>query len=80
MFFLVVGVILGVLKFMDVAPVTSLAWWMVLVPFGLAVLWWEFADSTGLTKKKEMAKESRRKQEREERNREAIGLGTKKKR
>ena len=44
MAFLVLGVLLLALWLGDVGPFGELAWWWVALPFGLAVLWWEFAD------------------------------------
>ena len=43
------------------------------LPFVLAVLWWAWADWSGHTKKKTMQRENRRRDERIERNRVAMG-------
>lgn len=50
MYFLVLGLALLVLKYNELGPVAGWAWWVVLSPFGLAVLWWAWADWSGLTK------------------------------
>jgi small Trp-rich protein len=51
-----------------------LAWWWVLSPFALAVLWWGWADSTGYTKRKAMEKMDQKKKDRIEKQREALGI------
>ncbi len=81
MYFLGIGLLLMVLKYMEIGPVATWAWWMVLTPFGLAVLWWAWADGTGYTKRKAVERENARKQARIDKNRQAIGtLSSKKKR
>jgi small Trp-rich protein len=74
MVFLILGVILLVMKMTAFGPVAEWSWWIVLAPFGLAVLWWYFADATGLTKKRAMDKMERRKTERRERALDNLGL------
>ena len=74
MAFLILGLALLVMKLMAFGPVAEWAWWIVLAPFGLAVLWWSFADATGLTKKRAMDKMERRKAERRERALDNLGL------
>lgn len=74
MAFLVVGVLLLALWLGDVGPFGQLDWWWVAVPFGLAVLWWEFADSSGWTKRRAMDKMEQRKVQRREQQMEALGL------
>ncbi len=81
MYFLGIGLVLMILKYMEIGPVATWAWWMVLTPFGLAVLWWAWADGTGYTKRKAVERENARKQARIDKNRQAIGtLSSKKKR
>ena len=48
---------------------------MVIAPFGLAVAWWAYADSTGLTQRRAIAKMEKRKADRRQRDMEALGLG-----
>lgn len=74
MFFLLVGVIGVLLKYLEIGPVATLDWWMVLIPFALAVLWWWWADASGYTKRKEMEKMDKRKQERIDKQRDAMGM------
>lgn len=80
MYFLGIGLLLLVLKYMEIGPVATWAWWMVLTPFGLAVLWWMWADGTGYTKRKAVERENARKQARIDKNRQAIGTLSSKKR
>ena len=46
-----------------------------LAPFALALVWWMFSDSSGLTKRRAMERDDRRKQDRRDRNIDAMGLG-----
>jgi len=46
----------------------------VLAPFGATALWWAWADSTGYTKRKAMEKMEQRKQDRINKNKEALGM------
>ena len=77
MWFVVIGVLLILLKLIEFGPVDGLSWWWVLSPFVLAVLWWEFADKSGYTKRKEMDKMDARKEERRQRSMDALGQGDK---
>lgn len=86
MAFVLIGVLLIVLKlggFVQFNKDEFWAWAIVLSPFPLAVLWWWFADSTGLTQKKAMNALDAKKAARREQQMEALGQfrpGTKKKR
>ena len=79
MYLLGLGLVFLVMKYLEVAPVAAWDWWVVLSPFGLAVLWWTWADATGYTKKKVMERENARRQDRIDKNREALGTLVKKK-
>ena len=79
MFFLLLGVLGVALKFFAIGPVAALAWWIVLIPFALAVAWWAYADASGYTKRKVIQKENERKQERIDRQRSALGMLTSRK-
>ena len=74
MYFLLVGVIALALRFFEVAPVAGWSWFIVLAPFALAVAWWAWADSSGYTKRREMDKMAKRKEERIEKQRVAMGM------
>jgi small Trp-rich protein len=69
-----VGLVLLVLKLADVMVVGSLSWWVVLSPFGLAALWWAFADYTGVTQRRVMADQDERARKRREQQYEALGM------
>lgn len=74
MFFVVIGVLLIGLKVAEIGPIAAWSWWWVLAPFALAAVWWQFADSTGLTKKREMDKMEARKAERRKKNFNNLGM------
>ena len=78
MYFLILGVMLLLLKYLEIGPVAAWSWTVVLAPFGLAVLWWAWADWSGYTKRKEMEKMEKRKHERIDKHKEAMGISPKK--
>jgi small Trp-rich protein len=61
MAFLLIGLVLLILKWLELGPVATWSWWWVLAPFAAAVLWWQWADSSGYTKRRAMEKEAARK-------------------
>ncbi len=75
MAFLVLGILLLALKMAEYGTVATWSWWLVLAPFGLAVLWWGFSDAIGLTQRRAMDKMEQTKADRRNRNLEALGLG-----
>jgi small Trp-rich protein len=74
MAFLILGILLLALKLAEFGPVATWSWWMVLLPFGLAAVWWGFVDSIGLTQRRAMAKMEQTKVDRRNRNLQALGL------
>jgi len=83
MYFLMIGVALLAMKYLEIGPVAAFPWWVVLSPFAMAVAWWSWADASGYTKKKAVERENQKKQARIDKNRENLGMGaapTKKKR
>lgn len=74
MYLLLLGLVLLILKYMEIDPVSGWAWWQVLLPFGGAVAWWLWADNFGYTKRKAMERELERKEKRLERDRKALGI------
>lgn len=78
MYFLFIGVLGLILKFLEIGPLAAMSWWLVLSPFALAVVWWAWADASGYTKRQEVQKMDDRQQKRLHKQREAIGLATKK--
>ncbi len=80
MWLIVVGVLLLLMKVAEVGPGADLSWWWVLAPFGLAVLWWEFADKTGYTQRKAMDRLDERQKARREEAMTKIGTSEKQRR
>jgi len=64
MLFFLAGVVLLALKFFEVAPVAGWSWWVVLLPFALAAVWWTLADRLGYTARKAAARDEARKKKR----------------
>ncbi len=79
MYLLLIGIAGLLLKYLEIAPVASWNWLVVLSPFALAVVWWAWADATGYTKRKEVEKMDKRKQERIDKQRDALGMLKKRK-
>jgi small Trp-rich protein len=77
MYLLITGVVLLLLKYFEVGIVAGLSWWWVLSPFALAVAWWAWADFSGYTKRREMDKMDQKKQNRIDKQRENLGIKTK---
>ena len=50
----IVGVVLLALKLLGLSPVAGWSWWWVLLPFALAALYWQIADSAGWTQRAAM--------------------------
>jgi len=73
MYLLGIGIVLLLLKYLEIGPVAAWSWLLVLLPFGLAIAWWAWADATGYTKRKAMEREDKRRLARIEKNRVAIG-------
>ena len=74
MYFLVIGVLGLGLKYFEIEPVSSLSWWLVILPFGLAALWWAWADASGYTKRIEMKKMDERRLKRIDKQRKSMSL------
>jgi small Trp-rich protein len=81
MWFIVVGVAMLVMNFAGIGPVGQWTWaerwWVMLLPFGLAAVWWAIADSTGMTQRKAMDKDDAKRDARRQKHMEALGLGVK---
>ncbi len=78
MWFLMLG-LLGVgLKYFEIGYVATLSWWIVLIPFALAMAWWAWADAYGYTKRKVVERENARRDERIDRQRSRLGMLTSK--
>ncbi|HEX6016506.1 MAG TPA: TIGR04438 family Trp-rich protein [Burkholderiaceae bacterium] len=74
MWFVVIGCALLTMKMTEFGFAADWSWGWILLPFGLAIAWWTFADASGLTRQREMDKLDERKQERRRRHMDALGL------
>lgn len=74
MYLLVIGIATLLMKYLEFGPVAAWPWWAVLLPFALAVVWWWWADTSGYTKRLEMQKMDKRKENRIAKHREAMGM------
>lgn len=79
MYLLLLGLVALALKYLEIGPVATWSWWIVLSPFAAAVCWWYWADAFGYTKQREIDKMDKRKQDRIDRQQEAMGMLTRKK-
>lgn len=81
MYFLFLGIALGLMKYLGLGFMQGLSWWVVGAPFVAAVLWWSWADRSGYTARKAMERDQARKRERIEKQRRSMGpAGSDKKR
>ena len=67
MVFVGVGLVLLLLKYFAIGPVAAWEWWQTLVPFGLAVVRWSWADYSGHTKRRAVERMNKRNEERKQR-------------
>ena len=74
MYLLGLGIVLVLLKYLEIGAPALWSWWWVLSPFALAAVWWAWADATGYTKRRAMEKMDARKQARIDRQKDALGL------
>jgi small Trp-rich protein len=81
MLFVLIGIGLIVCHFAGWGPMANWRWDSVadvikfMAPFAIAAAWWAFADESGLTKRRAMEADDVRKQDRRDRNIDAMGLG-----
>ena len=74
MYTLGLGILLVLLKYLEVGPVANWSWWAVLTPFAITAIWWTWADASGYSKRKAMEKMEQRKQDRVNKHKEAMGM------
>ena len=74
MWLVVVGVLMLLLKLVAIGPVAHWSWWVVLAPFAVAAVWWQFADSVGITQRAAAERQDRRVARRREERLDALGL------
>ena len=72
MYLLAVAVILTILKWQSVDPVTGWSWWIIIGVYAATAVWWTVADNTGYTKRKAIEREDKVKEARTERHRDAL--------
>ena len=80
MYLLGLGIVLLLMKYLEIGAPAEWSWWVVLSPFALAAIWWAWADWSGYTKRKAVERERARTKARVDKNREQLGLGLKKRR
>ena len=76
MYLLGLGIVLIALKYLEIGQVATWEWWWVLSPFGLAFVWWVWADWAGYSKKKVVQRENQRRQARIDKSRQSLGIET----
>ncbi|MCZ2105557.1 MAG: TIGR04438 family Trp-rich protein [Comamonadaceae bacterium] len=76
MYTLILGIVLIALKVLEVDPVAAWSWWWVLAPLAVTAVWWVWADMSGYNKRKAMEKMAQRKQARIDRQKTALGVGS----
>jgi len=83
MWFVILGVVIIGLNLANIGPFANWTWditgdlWKFCVPFALAVLWWIWADKSGLDKRREIEKMDAKRQARREENLAALGFDPK---
>jgi small Trp-rich protein len=82
MLFVLIGALIIILNLAEIGPFAAWNWqffgdlWKFCVPFALAIIWWIWADKSGLDKRREMEKMELRKQNRRKDNLANLGLDT----
>ncbi len=83
MWFVAIGVVVVLLNLAGIGPIGAWTWkengWLMLSPFGLAVLWWAWADWSGWTQRKAMKKIDDKREARRQKSMDALGLQNPKK-
>ena len=81
MFFVIVGTLIILSNLAGVGPFADWTWnltgdlWKLCVPFVLALLWWIWADKSGLNRRREIEKMEQRKVDRRQANLDNLGMG-----
>ncbi|MBI2733064.1 MAG: TIGR04438 family Trp-rich protein [Aquabacterium sp.] len=85
MWFVAIGVAMLVMNLAGIGPIGAWPWgWgekglLILVPFGLAFVWWLWSDWSGLTQRKAMQKIDDKREARRQKSLDALGLQNPKK-
>ena len=77
MWFVVIGTLLLVMRWLEIGPVAAWSWWAVMWPFPLAVIWWAWSDKMGLTQQRQAAKMEAKKKARRAAQMDALGMDEK---
>lgn len=72
MYLLVFSLLLLLMKWQQIGPVAEWPWKWIAAPFILTILWWEWADWSGYTKRRAMKDEDQRKQDRLQKQRDSL--------
>jgi small Trp-rich protein len=75
MLFVIAGCLLVAMKLAELGPVGAWPWWAVAAPLLGAIVWWRFADRSGLNKRRETARMEERKARRRSAALGNIGIG-----
>lgn len=81
MAFVLIGVLMVAGNLLGYGPTASWNFeaggdlWKFAAPFLLAIAWWMWSDASGLSKRRAMRKDDEAKQDRRDRNIDAMGLG-----
>lgn len=75
MYLLGLAILLSLLKLAEIGSVANWSWWYILGVYASAAAWWAWADASGYTKRKAMEKMDQRKQDRVNRQKEAMQPG-----
>jgi small Trp-rich protein len=70
----ILGVVLLALKLLGLGPIAGWSWWWVVLPFALAALYWQFADSVGWTQRAAMRRADEKVKRRRDERRDALGI------
>jgi small Trp-rich protein len=74
MWFLYLGILLWVFKWLAIEPVAAWSWWWLMSPFAMAAAWWWLADISGYTRRKATQQEAVVRRTKLNRNRQKLGL------
>lgn len=74
MWMLLIALLLTLLKYLGLGPLAGLSWWWLLLPYGLTVAWWTYADLSGLTQRRIAVREEARRRKRIDRQKQALGM------
>lgn len=73
------GVVFVLLRWLGIGPTAEWPWYVLLLPFGLALLWWAWSDASGRTRRLQDEKYQRLKAERRARATEGLSFRRRKK-